>query len=356
MSADAPVLLVVDDNEDNRYTLTRRLKRQGHESIVEAVDGHDALEKLRQQNFDLVLLDVMMPEMNGYEVLERIKADPALCDIPVIMISALDEMDSVVKCIELGAEDYLPKPFNPTLLRARVNASLEKKKLRDQETSYMEQLEIAHRRADDLLHAILPDGAVNELKTTDEVKPRRYDDVSVLFCDIVDFTEYCDRHSPEKVVSELQTLVLVFEDIVHRHGMEKIKTIGDAFLATGGLLHPHPDAVLASVRCGLDMVAASKELEPYWQVRVGIHSGPVVAGIVGRRKFLFDLWGDTVNVASRISDQAAPGSVVTSSETWMQIHSFCQGHSLGKVNVKGKGQLELVEVCSVGERVTGLTA
>jgi phosphoserine phosphatase RsbU/P len=137
----AAALLVVDDNDDNRYTLTRRLAREGYDNVATAVNGRDALEKLQSTASDLVLLDVMMPEMNGYEVLERMKASPALRDIPVIMISALSEMDSVIRCIELGAEDYLPKPFNPTLLRARVNASLEKKRLRDAVRASLARLE-----------------------------------------------------------------------------------------------------------------------------------------------------------------------------------------------------------------------
>jgi CheY-like chemotaxis protein len=131
-------LLVVDDNEDNRYTLIQRLKRLGYLDVTPAVDGRDALAKLRERAFDLVLLDVMMPELNGYEVLERLRADDALRHVPVIMISALDQIESVVRCIELGAEDYLHKPFDPVLLRARVGASLEKKRLRDQEREYLE--------------------------------------------------------------------------------------------------------------------------------------------------------------------------------------------------------------------------
>ena len=131
MSGDGPAILVVDDNEDNCYTLTRRLKRQGYDNVATAGHGRQALELLAARPFDLVLLDVMMPDMDGYEVLETMKADPALRGIPVVMISALDEMDSVARCIELGAEDYLAKPFDPTLLRDRVRDCLEKKRLRD---------------------------------------------------------------------------------------------------------------------------------------------------------------------------------------------------------------------------------
>ncbi len=140
MQADAKLLLV-DDNEDNRYTLTQRLKRLGYTNVATAVDGREALLRLREGAYDLVLLDVMMPEMNGYEVLEQMKADECLRDLPVIMISALDQVDSVIRCIELGAEDYLPKPFNPTLLRARVSACLEKKRLRDEVRASLKRLE-----------------------------------------------------------------------------------------------------------------------------------------------------------------------------------------------------------------------
>lgn len=156
MTAAEPAFLVVDDNEDNRYTLTRRLNREGYTNLTMATNGRDALDKLTAQAFDLVLLDIMMPDMNGYEVLEQVKASPALRDIPIIMISALDEVDSVIRCIELGAEDYLNKPFNPTLLRARVGASLEKKRLRDEVRRNLERLENELDSARALQLAMLP--------------------------------------------------------------------------------------------------------------------------------------------------------------------------------------------------------
>jgi two-component system cell cycle response regulator len=130
------VVLVVDDSSINRTMLTRHVTQQGHQ-VATAENGRQALERLRTEKFDLVLLDVVMPEMDGYEALERMKADDALRDIPVIMISGLDEIESVVRCIEVGAEDYLPKPFDPVLLRARIGACLEKKWLRDQEVEYL---------------------------------------------------------------------------------------------------------------------------------------------------------------------------------------------------------------------------
>ena len=347
MDAASAAILVVDDNDDNRYTLTRRLKRLGYEDVEVAEDGRIALEKIAARPFDLILLDIMMPEVNGYEVLEHVKADEALRHIPVIMISAIDEIDSVVKCITMGAEDYLSKPFNAVLLAARVGATLEKKALRDQEARHLEQLAAEKQRGDDLLHAILPANAVDELIETDQVKPRRFDDVTVLFCDIVDFTRYCDEHAPEQVVAELQELVGGMEELVAKHGLEKIKTVGDAFLATAGLLEANDQPIASALRCGLEMAALSRSIEPHWQVGIGLHAGPVVAGVVGRHKFLYDLWGDTVNVAARITEQAEPGTVCVSAETWARAGITGDAHALGAVDIKGKGDLNLVEIRSL---------
>lgn len=342
----APSILVVDDNADNRYTLLHRLRREGYENVTEAADGRSALDLMARQRFDLVLLDVMMPGLNGYEVLSRIKSDDRLRDIPVIMVSAVDELESVIRCIGLGAEDYLPKPFNATLLRARVTACLEKKRLHDQEALFRDWLDAERRRTDQLLRSVLPSDIARELKERGTVRPRRREDVAVLFCDIVDFTAYCDRHPPEEIVADLQALVHVFEEVVERRRMEKIKTVGDAFMATAGLLADREEPVLDAVRCGLDMIESTRRCKPDWRVRVGLHCGPVVAGIVGRSQFLFDLWGDTVNTAARITAWAPPDTLVLSENAWRMVASRCQGRSHGVVELKGKGGIELVE-CSV---------
>jgi phosphoserine phosphatase RsbU/P len=156
VNASDATLLIVDDNEDNRYTLTRRLTREGYTNLTTANNGREALEHMQAKSFDLILLDIMMPDMNGYEVLEYLKARQQLQNVPVIMISALSEMDSVVRCIELGAEDYLTKPFNPTLLRARVGASLDKKRLRDEVRSSLARLEEELQAARKLQLGMLP--------------------------------------------------------------------------------------------------------------------------------------------------------------------------------------------------------
>ena len=343
MNSSVPSLLVVDDNEDNRYTLLRRLNREGYNNVTAVENGQEALDRLAEHSFDLVLLDIMMPVLNGYETLERMKSDMRLREIPVIMISAVDQMDSIVRCIEGGAEDHLPKPFNAALLRARIRASLEKKRLRDQEANYLKQIEAEKKRADDLLHATLPAAAVHELKSTNSVRPRRFEDVGVLFCDVVDFTTYCDRHPAETVVSHLQDIVQAFEVIATKHGLEKIKTVGDAFMATAGLMQYVEDPAIASVRAAFEMVETMKTHSSGWDVRVGIHMGPLVGGVIGQKNYSFDIWGDTVNIASRIVGQAAPGSVLVSAAVWRNLRDAFVGKSKGMVELKGKGSLELIE-------------
>jgi class 3 adenylate cyclase len=369
-------VLIVDDNETNRDLLSRRLTRHGY-TLATAETGRQALELIRgrcapapdsrlptpggsessptwsrepeagsrpEGAFDLILLDIMMPEMNGYQVLQELKADPALSHIPVIMISALDEIDSIVRCIESGAEDYLTKPFNPVLLKARIDACLEKKRLRDREAEHLRQIEHEKSRYEALLHVILPHDIVQELTLTNQVKPRLHEEVAVLFCDIVGFTPYCEQRQPEEVLSHLQEMVEVYEQLVLRYEMEKIKTIGDSFMACAGLLTRLENPALNSVRCGLEMVAAARQLTAQWKVRVGIHVGPVMAGVVGHRQYLFDLWGDTVNTAARVESHGVDGVVNVSRPTWERVADRCQGESLGLIPLKGKGEVEIFRI------------
>ena len=342
MAQSRPRILVVDDVDDNVFTVERRLKQFLDPEITSAGNGLVALEKLRAQPFDLVLLDVQMPELDGLAVLDQMKLDMSLREIPVIMVSAVDDFDTVLRCIKLGADDYVQKPFNADLLRARVETALERKRLRDQEAGVLEQLRAEKARVNDLLHSILPKAIVSELQTTARPPAKRYDDVAVLFCDIVGFTEYCDRHSPERVVDELGTLVATFEDIVEAHGLEKIKTVGDPFLATAGLLRYVENPALSASECGLAMVDATHKHSANWRVRVGIHQGPVVAGVMGKRSFVFDLWGDTVNVAARVASEAEPDAVLVTGATWPFMSRACQGRALGLVDLRGKGKTELV--------------
>ncbi|MCB8984827.1 MAG: response regulator [Ardenticatenaceae bacterium] len=342
-SATGPNVLIVDDSPVNLRLLAQILNNMDY-MVRPAKNGRIALASAKAAPPDLILLDIMMPEMNGFEVLARLKSDPDLRDIPVLIISALDDMDSIVKGIKMGAEDYLPKPFERVLLQARIETCLEKKQLRDREKLHLQQIEAEKRRADELLHVILPNAIVAELKATDGVQPRLYQNVAVLFADVVGFTPYCETHTPEDVLMNLQALVEVYEKITFAYDLQKIKTVGDAFMATAGLLNVLDNPVAHCVRSAFKMIAAAPKLPAGWQVRIGIHIGPVIAGIVGHRQYLFDLWGDTVNTAQRIESQGPPGTISLSRVAYEQVADYWRAEARGCIPVKGKGELEIFQI------------
>jgi adenylate cyclase len=347
-------ILIVDDESDNREVLEQELELLGC-STAAAADGHSALQLLEIETVDLILLDVMMPRLDGFEVLRRIKNQTKLRHLPVIMISALADIESVVRCIELGAEDYLPKPFDPVLLKARISACLEKKRWHDREVGYLDQIENQlgelrreRKHTERLLHAILPAPAVIELKATNHVIPKRYENVAVLCADIADFTPYCEKHPAEEVISNLDHLFRHWEGVVVECGLDQIKSIGDGVLAAANLFQPTNDPVMACLCCTLGLARAAKLNPARWQIRVGIHIGSVVAGVVGRTKLSFDLWGDTVNIAARLSGLGVAGSVHLSGDAWTRISGRCRGEALGLIPLKGRSDIEVFRYHETG--------
>jgi class 3 adenylate cyclase len=335
-------ILVVDDAEMNRDVLSRRLERQGHH-VTRAENGQQALDALAQSSFDLVLLDIIMPEMDGYQVLKTLKADPRLRHLPVIMLSAIDEIESVVRCIELGADDYLPKPFNPVLLQARIGACLEKKHLRDQEQNYLKQLQAEQEKSDRLLLNVLPREIAQRLKQGETAIADHFPEVTILFADLVGFTSLSQHISPVEVVNLLNEIFSEFDVLATRHGVEKIKTIGDAYMVAGGLPVFRPDHAHSIAEMALDIQKVVKRFNEDYktqvQVRIGINTGPVVAGIIGRNKFIYDLWGDTVNTASRMESTSVPGGIQVTEETRTRLESDFTFQSREEFEVKGKGRM-----------------
>jgi adenylate cyclase len=342
MKGDEGSVLVVDDNEVNRDLLARRLQRQGHVVTV-AEDGLQALELMRSEPFDLVLLDIMMPQMNGYQVLENLKADEKLRYIPVIMISAVDDIDSIVRCIELGAEDYLSKPFNPVLLKARISACLEKKRLRDQEQAYLQELNEEQEKSERLLLNILPKAIAERLKQGETTIADSFSDVTVMFADLVGFTKLSSHLSPAELVELLNRIFSEFDKLADRYGLEKIKTIGDAYMVVGGLPTPTDNHAEAIASMAIDIQAAIAKMrtkgDQPLSIRIGINTGPVEAGVIGTKKFTYDLWGDTVNIASRMESLGVPGGIQVTVATYERLRDKYLFESRGVLQVKGKGDM-----------------
>jgi class 3 adenylate cyclase/CheY-like chemotaxis protein len=333
-------ILVVDDNESNRDLLRRRLVLEGHEVIV-AESGRRGLAMLEEQPVDLILLDLLMPDMNGIEVLERLKRDERWHEIPVIMISGLQESDAAIRCIEAGAEDYLSKPFNLVLLRARISACLERKRWREREQGYLARLREEKERSDGLIRNILPEAVVLRLNGGETDIADRFDTASILFADIVGFTPAAAAMTPGGLVARLDRVFSEFDGLAVRIGVEKIKTIGDAYMAAAGIPEPRADHAGAIVEFAvglLDIMAQIDEGEQPLRLRIGIHSGPVVAGIIGRHKFIYDVWGDTVNVASRLESQGLPNRIQVSKPVRDAVAPRYAFERRGSISLKGRGR------------------
>ncbi len=341
--AESSRILIVDDTEATRELLSRRLAREGHH-IVEAENGRSALDRIASEKFDLVLLDMMMPDINGYEVLTQLKADDRFRDIPVIVISALDEIDSVVRCIEAGAEDYLSKPFDRVLLRARIGASLEKKRLRDREQAAITELRAEKERSDALLRNILPKSIIARMHRGEAPIADRFHDVSILFSDIVGFTRMSTRRSASDVVALLNAVFSAVDHLAIEYGIEKIKTIGDAYMAVAGLPEPRDDHAQAIARLALAMRKVVGEVSQHHgedlKIRIGIHTGNTVAGVIGTHKFAYDVWGDTVNTASAMESHGVPNEIQVSHASFTRLFKDFVLEPRGAIEIKGKGQME----------------
>lgn len=332
-------ILVVDDLKTNRDLLARRLRRDGH-SVTQAASAEAALNILARSEFDLLLVDILMPGMNGIELLRRIKADARLHDVPVLMISGLKEESAVLKCIAEGAEDYLPKPVDTVLLRARIEACLERRRWRERERRYVRQIQEEKDRANGLLNAILPTPIVERLNMGETMIADRFEAATIIFADIVNFSPLAARTTPTVLLKRLGTLFSRFDDLAEEHGIEKIKTIGDAYMAASGIPEPRADHAISAVafaRAMISEVSRDKDPATALQLRIGIHSGSVVAGLIGRKRFIYDVWGHTVNVASRLEASSVPGRIQVSHTTLEALGPGVLAEARGNIDLKGIG-------------------
>ena len=287
-------LLVVDDNRVNRLLLGRALEQLGH-AVTFAENGVEALRVLRQRTVDLILLDIEMPEMDGYQVLEALAADPRLRDLPVVMMSSVEEVDSVARCIEMGAEDYLFKPVNPVLLKARIGASLEKKRLRDQQRALFRKFATAE--------------VAEELLTTGLAVGGKHIEASVMFSDIRSFTSITEALSPADTIDLLNSYYTLMFDAIGGRGGIVNQMLGDGLMAIFGAPLPRADHRDRAVRAALEMLELVDLFNREQAVRggveirigIGIASGPVIAGLTGTaQRATYTCVGDVVNLAAHL--------------------------------------------------------
>ena len=325
-------ILIADDNRVNQLLLARGLEQQGH-TVVFAEHGAEALDLLRGTRFDLMLLDVLMPELDGYGVLAELKRDPHLRDIPVIMTSSLDELDSVVKCLEMGAEDYLAKPINPVLLNARIASSLEKKRLRDQQR--------------ELISKFATKEVAEDLLTSGFALGGKHVDATAMFCDIRSFTSIAEAREPAETIELLNDYYTLMMDAIGSEGGIVNQMVGDGLMAIFGAPLPrddHRQRAVVAARQMVDLIrlfneeqAARDKVEI--QIGIGVASGHVIAGYTGTlHRATYTCVGDTVNVAARLESHTKVMNrpILIDENTRRGLDDGIAVEAQGELQMKGK--------------------
>ncbi|MCB0195880.1 MAG: response regulator [Anaerolineae bacterium] len=357
-------ILIVDDSTTQRLALAALLEDEGYTDLLLADSAAEALQHFKQNehsNIDLILMDLRMPIMNGIEACRQIKAVEERRDIPIIMVTNSSETEDLRLAFTAGAMDYIIKPPNEIELVARVRSALklkyeiDQRKARERDMQQLNQqlekllvtlaekhgmLQQEQKKSEQLLLNILPKSIANRLKQSPKVIAERFKEVTVLFADIVGFTQLSVKISPEEVVNLLNDIFSCFDGLADKYGLEKIKTIGDAYMAVAGLPMPSPDHAVDAAGMALEMQHKIVGItDGQLQVRIGLHSGPVVAGVIGKKKFSYDLWGDTVNTAHRMETHGLAGQIQVTETTYGLLPNTFLFEPRGRVKVKGKGEM-----------------
>jgi class 3 adenylate cyclase len=335
----------VDDLQENRELVARNLTRIGH-FVITAASGEEALLALDQSDVDVVLLDLLMPGMDGREVLRRIKEHPEWRATPVIVISGSQDMDGIIECIEAGADDYLFKPFNPVLLQARIKAGIERKRWHDREEQYRQQLERNEKFIRATFGRYLSDEIVTDILERPEGLELGGDlrQVTILMSDIRGFTTLSEHLAPAQVVTMLNRYLGAMTDIIMAHHGTIDEFIGDAILAVFGAPQRRDDDADRAVNCALAMqeamtgINALNEAEglPSLQTGIALNTGDVIAGNIGsERRSKYGFVGHPMNVTSRIEDLSAGGEILISDSTLQSLQGNFRTGSSQELKVKG---------------------
>jgi len=308
-------LLVVDDNANNRDLLSRQLARQGY-IVLTASDGQEALDLLESKAVDLILLDVIMPGMDGVETLRRLKSSERLQEIPVLMLSSLDEVDGALRCIEMGAEDYLSKPVRPAILEARIAANLELFRMRERERIYRERVEADEAFIEELLSSAFPDGVVERVRAGNGDLADVVPEATVLACRIRGLSAPSSTGDLRERLRGLKEVCVAVETLARNHGVETCIWRADGFLAVAGApvaLEDHLDRAAELGRAFQTEGAGltGPDGTPL-RLSLGLHTGPVVAAALGGERLRYEVWGDGVKTAEAVADSAPDGALVAS--------------------------------------------
>ncbi|MGZ6253152.1 MAG: adenylate/guanylate cyclase domain-containing protein [Candidatus Binataceae bacterium] len=331
-------ILVVDDEIFNCRLVERFLHSLGYSNVVTTNDPREVRELQLHHDFDLVLLDVEMPYLSGFEVIEILNTHRRHDDyLPILVFTGHQDRDVRLRALASGAKDFLTKPLEPAEATHRIRNLLEVRILHN-----MNRIE--RDRYQDLLGSILPGPIIRRLRNGETRIADRLDDASVLFSDLVGFTAYSANREPSEVVDALTGLFSEFDALAKHHDLEKIKTIGDAYMVVGGLAPDDHDHAPRMADLALSMVMATANnkhaRKAGFRIRIGLHRGPIIAGLLGGARSTYDVWGDTINTASRFESTSLPGRTNISEAFAAAVRNEFFLEPRGKIALAGKGELD----------------
>ena len=336
-------ILIAEDEFIVAMDIKKVLEKLGYEVTSFVGKGIDVINRTEIEKPDLVLMDIMLNDkLSGIETAKIIKNR---YDVPIVYLTALTDEETLQQAKLTEPGGYLLKPFDERGLHSAIEIALYKFRMDSQLKIKTKELEEEKNNNDMLLHHILPDGIIRELKLNGVVVPRHFKSITILFTDFHGFRQIINALKPAELVQELNEIFSNFDLIVEKYDLEKLKTIGDTYMVCGGLSEKPNNHAANVIYAAKEMVEylnkKNKDSKVQWQLRAGINTGPVVAGIVGMNKFTYDVWGDSVNIASRMENSSEPGKINISGSTFELVKDYFNCEYRGKLAVKGKGEIDM---------------
>ncbi len=336
-------ILVVEDEYIIAIDLKKILEKLGYEVTSFVGKGEEAIKRAEEEKPDLILMDIMLSgQLNGIQAAELIKNK---FEIPVVFLTALVDEETLQKAKITEPGGYLLKPFEEKGLHSAIELALYKFKIEKQLKEKTRELELEKINNDKLLHHILPADVIYEMKMSGTVNPKHYESISILFTDFEGFRQITSQLPPGELVEELNEIFSRFDSIIEKYRLEKLKSIGDTYMICGGLFEEqnnHAVRVISAAKEMMEYISEkNKTSNVKWKLKAGINSGPVVAGVVGTNNFTYDIWGDAVNIASRMENSSKGGEINISGSTYELIKDYFNCEYRGKMTVKGKGETDM---------------
>ena len=349
MANDAARILIVEDENIIAKDIRRTILKLGYQVTRIVGNGRDAIQSTEEDLPDLILMDIILKgDLTGIDASEEIRK---MYNIPIVYLTALTDDETMHKAKVTEPFGFLLKPFDQRELHTAIEIALYKNKMEIAFKKRTRELEEEKKKNDNLLHHILPSEIVKELKQNGQIVPRQYEMITISFTNFHRFSDISSKLPPYILVRELNEIFNKFDTITEEYGLEKLKTIGDTYMIGGGLPKETEDHAVKIIKAALDMqqfiAERNQNSEIKWILKTGVHSGQVVAGIVGTNKFTYDIWGDSVNIASRMESSCEPGKINISGFTYELIKEQFNCDYRGKLNAKGKGEIDMYFVKDV---------